>query len=259
MIRWLLNRLLLSAAKAGDAARVERLLSRGADVSARDGSRRTPLHIAAGMNHTEVVSLLLTHGPDLGARDVEESTPLHYATTGGALDAVRLLLQHGADVNVKDGMGMPPVYWTGIAHVGGMSVAMYKRELSAPGFESAADAARKRAAEVATLLLDHGADPNVHCGEAKLTPLHKAAGTHGASDVVAVLLQRGANPNAQSRYRLTPLHFAAQEGVAETARLLLEHGANAEAAGPGGTPIQMAEKQGHGHLAGLLQSHRAKG
>ena len=64
--------------------------------------------------------------------------------------------------------------------------------------------------DVAKLLLDSGAEPNMAAQNGK-TPLYYAA-FEGHKDVVKLLLDRGAKRNTADKDRFTPLHCAAQEG-----------------------------------------------
>ena len=54
---------------------------------------RTALHTAASQGHQEIVQLLLDHGADATAKDVSRETPLHLATCRGPV----VLLGLGAD------------------------------------------------------------------------------------------------------------------------------------------------------------------
>ena len=67
------------------------------------------------------------------------------------------------------------------------------------------------------MLIDHGADVNVH-GLDGDTPLHDAA-ANGHEDITIVLIQSGGNPEVENDTKETPIEVADEE---ETRRLLLE-------------------------------------
>lgn len=78
------------------------LLSRGADVLAKDKGGLIPLHNACSYGHLEVCSLLLGAGAVLAqvhAADLWQYTPLHEAASKARADVCSLLLAHGADPN----------------------------------------------------------------------------------------------------------------------------------------------------------------
>lgn len=102
------------AARRGDLAAVERLLSDGAQVEATDGSGATPLYVAASEGHAAVVARLLAAGGD-PRRQASGSfgstgTPIHAAVRHGHLDVVRLLLEAGVDPNLPDDGVGPPLH-----------------------------------------------------------------------------------------------------------------------------------------------------
>ncbi len=88
-------------------------------------------------------------------------------------------------------------------------------------------AASKNAADVAALLLKHGADVNAKAEEG-LAPLHVAAGEN-AADVAALLLKHGADVNAKTENGSTSLNYSAWYNAADVAALLLKHGADVSA------------------------------
>ncbi|KXZ49716.1 hypothetical protein GPECTOR_20g573 [Gonium pectorale] len=63
---------------------------------------RTPLWIAAANGHTDVMYPLVTRGADVEARDVDGRTPLLAAARNGQVDAVEVLLNANAKLAVAD-------------------------------------------------------------------------------------------------------------------------------------------------------------
>ena len=94
------------AAKSGDAAEVERLLTAGADVNKKDAGLNTALHWAADKGHLEVVRVLVAKGADVNARDLGDWTPLLRAVVRRHTNTVQFLIANGADVNVRDSDGV---------------------------------------------------------------------------------------------------------------------------------------------------------
>ena len=97
---------LMFAAQAGHEQLADRLLTAGADVSARDAKTgQTVLMAAAEGGHERVAERLLTAGADVGARDRTGQTAMLYAARGGHEPCLRALLLHGgADVDAMDAM-----------------------------------------------------------------------------------------------------------------------------------------------------------
>ena len=119
------------AVESGDVDHVTRTLDRRPDlVSARDGTGATALHHAAFHGHRSIVNLLISRGADVNARDREhDATPsgwaIHYLRELGGLLAVeiedtlyavrnrdiawveRLVTRHPALVDAADVDGKP--------------------------------------------------------------------------------------------------------------------------------------------------------
>ena len=81
-----------------------------------------------------------------------------------------------------------------------------------------------KAAEIAELLLDCGADPNIQNNQNHLQPLHMAARLNSVR-VCQLLLSAGADINAASKDGSTPLHEAAEQAHEDVIKLLVAHGA----------------------------------
>eukprot|EP00953_Heterococcus_sp_UTEX-ZZ885_P012523 7187-Heterococcus_DN1.PRE.4 len=121
----------------------------------------------------------------------------------------------------------------------------------------------KEFAECIELLVAAGADLNatynningVDCA------LMCAADERCCSQQLAVLLQHGANPNiwmnSPSRYR-TPLHLAADVGLAANCQALLEHGCTADVKDDAGrSALAYAANKGHLEVVRVLHKHGA--
>lgn len=86
-----------------DAAVVQLLVARGADVRARSKVGETALMDAAARGDMTAAKLLLERGADVNAVDHRGYTPLIFAAhyDGDAVELVRLLLSRGADIHAK--------------------------------------------------------------------------------------------------------------------------------------------------------------
>jgi ankyrin repeat protein len=88
----------------------ELLIRRGADVSAKNDMRMTPLHIA---QYASMVEVLVRHGADVNARSQFGWTPLlvqaQEGEDTGAVEAIDALLRAGADPNAKADNGDTPL------------------------------------------------------------------------------------------------------------------------------------------------------
>ncbi len=82
----------------------ELLVSKKADVDAKDKDGRTPLDFAADSDKTETAEALLGLGAKVNAKDNDGFTPLHFAAGKGQIKVVELLLAKGADLNAKDSL-----------------------------------------------------------------------------------------------------------------------------------------------------------
>jgi uncharacterized protein len=113
--------------------------------------------------------------------------------------------------------------------------------------------------ELASALLDRGADVNaLSTNQMQNMPLHAAvAGRKPA--VIKLLLERGANVNARQHGGWTALHGAAQAGDRQIVEMLLAGGAHLNAkADNNQSPLDLALMKGHQEVASLLEQLGAK-
>ncbi len=97
---------LVTAARAGQSARVRTLLDSGADANAANRGGWTALAYSAAQGESEGVQALLEAGADVDRSNREAGKglpPLTYAARGGHRVTAQLLLEAGADVNADRG------------------------------------------------------------------------------------------------------------------------------------------------------------
>lgn len=109
------------------------------------------------------------------------------------------------------------------------------------------------AAAAAALLLAAGAEVNaVARHDMRVTPLNSAAAAR-ARQVAEVLLDHGADVEA-AEHGFAPLHSAAHNGDLAFVEMLLARGADRERrTADGRTPLQLAEEGGHAGVAARLR------
>ena len=144
-------------------------------------------------------------------------SPVADAAMRGQAAAVRALVLQRADVNQPQGDGMTALHW----------------------------AARRGDTDIASILLEAGADVRAVTRLGSYTPLHLAA-QEGSEGVVRALLARDADAGAVTTTGAVPLHFAAASGNEVAIALLLERGADPNAREPqwGQTPLMFAAASG---------------
>src|SRR4051812_30440257 len=83
----------------GDLEGVRRVLDEGTAVDVVENGRfnATPLQVAAGAGHLEIVELLLTRGADVNHVDNDGFTPVIAAARASKWQVVKVLATHGAD------------------------------------------------------------------------------------------------------------------------------------------------------------------
>jgi uncharacterized protein len=190
------------AVRADDFEMTELLLAAGAHVSTANDSGATPMLLATMNGSAAMIELLLKAGADPnGALSASGNTPLMMAARTGKVDAAKLLLDHGAQVNSKESWG-------------GTTALMW--------------AASERHPEVVKLLVERGADVNA---KSSFVPSASGRGFEGTAPVVAKSNQ---TPEEFASGWMTPLMFAAREDDLESARVLIQAGADVNAVGGDG-------------------------
>jgi ankyrin repeat protein len=214
------------AVRANDLEMTEMLLRAGASPSAANQSGATPMLLAAMNGNAAIIERLIQAAADPNAPvSATGDTALMMAARTGKVDAAKALLDHGAKVNTKE-------TW------GGTTALMW--------------AVAERHPEVVQLLVDHAADVNA---KSNFVPSASGRGFEGTAPVAP-------KPNQTTEEFasgwMTPLMFAAREDDIESARILIQHGADVNAlGGDGKDSLELALFDGSYDVASLLVDSHA--
>lgn len=274
------------AAMTGDVAAVKALLKSGADVNAAQGDGVTGLHWAARQGHEELASTLVVAGANVRATTrFGAITPLHLAAERGSAAIVSLLVKAGADVNARTTTGATALMFAAasgdVAAIaalidGGADVNAQERDRLQTPLHYAAAAGR---ADAVKRLLAAGADKNAATKVMDLMALSANGENPDGRNLAAKAEPAGgARPRPASRPRtpglergylfneqvhtqggMTALLFAARQGYADVAAVLLDAGVdvNQQKQGDGVSAMLAATVNGHFDLAKSLMDRGA--
>jgi len=243
---------LMFAAQQGDVDSGRILLRAGAKPNdAQPKTGLTPLMIASAMGHTNAVDVLLDNGANPNLADANGYTSLHrvvrdsdYGIDLGSKDkvltVVQSLLKKGANPNARLSQDKEKA----AEEIRNGSVATYEKRTAVTVTEIVLQGATPLflAAEVNNLdvikaLVEAGADPLIGT-ERGTTPLMMAAGAGTdvqrerapeeratALETAKFLVERGADVNAAGQYGWTALHAATYQGINPVIEYLVSKGA----------------------------------
>lgn len=190
-----------AAAAKGDTAEIEKLVKSGAALEARDGHKRTPLHVAAHLKRNEAAALLMKLGADANALDADKYDIVTIASVADDVAMLKIALAGGCKAtNITsryDGTAL-----IAAAHLGHDEVVRILIAAKAP--------------------LDHV--NNLHW-TALIESIVLGDGGKRHTATLEALVKAGANLNLADRNGNTPLTLARGRGYKEMVAILSAAGA----------------------------------
>ena len=286
------------AALKGNIEAVKQHLAAGVNVDSMQTDRNgTPLHFAAGSGHKNITELLITKGANINAKNKWGGTPMHFAARKGKSEIIELLIDKGADINTKNYNGETPLDPANRnnrtktaalrSEYGGKSgndlpvsnhfEAIKNDDLprtkylisigddvnakDESGWTPLIHASNRDHNKIFSLLIAEGADINAKADDGT-TPLHNAAFT-GRNKFIELVINKNANINIKGKAGITPLHAAAFGGHKEIVEMLIakyaEVNAKAtESTNSSITALDLAIKNKNLEIAELLRKQGGK-
>ncbi|KAJ4126981.1 ankyrin repeat [Fusarium equiseti] len=241
------------------------LLKNHADPNRLDKFGRTVLHWASTKGQKALVELLLENTTQTNVLDTYSgATALHMAVYGNNKDIALLLLQNGANPNTQPEVGFSKAEerkaeWTRVPFPKEVSLGSHQLLLGKGMEEEHIDSPAGTplywaSEEMATILLDHGADPNLQNSGFGVPPLHYAV-LQKKEGLVKLLLERNASPNIRDGLGKAALHYTDKVVIAE---MLLDAGAEIDAMDMAGvTALHTAAAYGDRDVLQLLLARGA--
>lgn len=220
------------AADCGNEEILSALNKEGTEVTAKLGPQQcTAIHRAASRGSEEIVNALIGIGANIEDKDISGSTPLHYASFSGNIDAVQCLLDGRAECNAKNKFGLTPLMLAAVGNVEeiGYIKASYNWDIHLglnkrkPSFI----AMRNTKDTVVKKLIENSASVTEKDTVYSATALHWAA-ANGSANVAKMLILKGASSSIRDNEGNTPFSIAIKNSNFEFAKCLIDNGHSVE-------------------------------
>lgn len=212
------------AARNGDIKVLGLFMEANAYVNVRDELRRTPVYYAAENGKDKAVQFLLLYGADVNARDEYMKSPLMAAIEAKSYPTAKLLLDVNANVQISDDDGKTPLHYAVLYKQTETAQAITNKFCDVDSPDNDGNTPLFYAFNKIPLLrvlLRAGADINGANVDGK-TVLHQAVITNNLQSA-KFLIENGANVNIKDQKGHTPIFYTEENSPMYT--LLLESGA----------------------------------
>jgi ankyrin repeat protein len=213
---------LMSACFFNELEMAALLMERGADVNLKNNAGETALFEAAE-NSLEMVERLVDRGADIHMKDDDGSTALMKAARRNQLDVMKFMVSKGASLQALQGQGFSLLWFA--AGNGATEVVAY---LLAQDIDPNMATAHGKTALMNAVSLEDLRLFSLYLGmidEAEYTA-KQAVRLQSALETARLLIERGADVNAKTQDGQTVLMTAVEGRSLDIVRLLLHYGAD---------------------------------
>ncbi|XP_069492667.1 unconventional myosin-XVI isoform X2 [Ambystoma mexicanum] len=211
------------AVRYHDDKEVLRLLKDGADPNTLTSSGGSLLHLCARYDNVFAAEILIDRGINVNHQDEDYWTPMHVACACDSPDIVLLLLLAGANALLQDVNGNIPLDYAMDGTESSCILLAYLEE----NCVDVNCLRQMKTQRQTTMMVDvknvlaNGGSINEK-NEEGVTLLHMACAS-GYTDVATLLLDNSADPDVADNHYWTPLHLSAKYGKTHLVKMLLIH------------------------------------
>ncbi len=170
-------------------------------INTVDDNKKSLLHISAKRGNVKMIKFLITKGFSIFSRDKYLRTPFLISCQFGRLKAAEELLKYGSEIFAKDSIGRTSLHYAVCSDSSLLVKLIIEKEKSLIFSQDTYGRtplhyvvfnSNSFQVEMAKMLINNGS--NINClDEEKMTPLHFAA-ENGKGKIIPILMKNGADP-----------------------------------------------------------------
>ena len=195
---------------------INSLLTKGAQITARNANGETVLFSAAKTNNPEIIQVVVDGGAEVQARDNLGSSALHIAVRWDAPESIKKLISLGLNVNGQNSVGKSPLaeaIVTGKNNIAKLLIEEGANPNSSDtdGVTVLVDAIKCKNNDGVRLLLDNGANPNIQ--DINGRNAYHAAAINGDIDIITLIKDQNGNALSRDKDGNTPFSLVMNKGI----------------------------------------------